>query len=334
MGTDGEMSQGERASRLRGRVLVTGATGFLGGATAVALSSAGCAVLRGARTSFGTVNGLARSARGGRHDRSCGWPRASGGQGRRREALAGQRRRHGQPGSLRRCARRPSLHSDQLGCGQRLDNRGNAVYRGQRRATRQFLRALQIGGRDSAQGDRAWNGHGMRDTSPAARLWFRRARQLPPPGQTCSLGAPASPRLRNRTQKLHCHRQSHVCDREVCRASCGGESNIPDPGRGAGVYRPAHPRHCRRSRPPRMDAPHPGIGHASGILSSRTGGRFPTPLRTTGHRLREGPQTPGLVAHRLDGRGLAKGHSDRSPFDPRHAVSCNFPLSPISRVPA
>jgi len=55
MGTDGEMSQGESASRLRVRVLVTGATGFLGGATAAALASEGCAVLRGARTSPGTV---------------------------------------------------------------------------------------------------------------------------------------------------------------------------------------------------------------------------------------------------------------------------------------
>jgi len=54
-GTDEEMSQGESASRLRGRVLVTGATGFLGGAVAAALSSAGCAVLRGARTGPGSV---------------------------------------------------------------------------------------------------------------------------------------------------------------------------------------------------------------------------------------------------------------------------------------
>jgi len=49
------MFEGESASRPCGRVLVTGATGFLGGATAAALCSAGCAVLRGARTSPDTV---------------------------------------------------------------------------------------------------------------------------------------------------------------------------------------------------------------------------------------------------------------------------------------
>jgi nucleoside-diphosphate-sugar epimerase len=40
---------------LRGRVLVTGATGFLGGATAAYLSSTGYAVLRGARTTPSTA---------------------------------------------------------------------------------------------------------------------------------------------------------------------------------------------------------------------------------------------------------------------------------------
>jgi UDP-N-acetyl-alpha-D-quinovosamine dehydrogenase len=51
------MSQAEGASRRHRRVFVSGATGFIGGATAAALSSAGYAVLRGARDSPGVVMG-------------------------------------------------------------------------------------------------------------------------------------------------------------------------------------------------------------------------------------------------------------------------------------
>ena len=54
MGLTEKMSQSESARILRGRVLVTGATGFLGGAVAAHLSSTGCAVLRGARTTPST----------------------------------------------------------------------------------------------------------------------------------------------------------------------------------------------------------------------------------------------------------------------------------------